>query len=154
MTTQLPTGLARGAGAGLAATAAMSAVMLAADKLGLMGQHPPQRITDHLLGRAGSQPPPAFRRALGTAAHVGFGAGTGAAYGALRSKGWLPGPPAATGVAVAMGVWAASYAGWIPALGALPPPHRDRPGRQWAMLGAHTVYGAVLGTSMGRAKRN
>lgn len=153
MTTSLPTGVARGATAGLVATAAMSAVMVAADKAGLMGQHPPQRITDHLLHRAGSRPPRSIRRLLGAVAHVAFGIGTGAAYGGVRAQGWLPGQPAATGVGSALGVWAASYAGWIPVLGALPPPHQDRPGRQPTMLAAHVAYGAVLGTLVGRAER-
>ena len=154
MTTSLPAGLGRGAGAGLAATGAMSVVMLAADKAGLMGKHPPQHITDRLLHRAGSRPPRPVRRLLGTTAHVAFGAGTGAAYGALRGQGWLPGPPAATGITSGLGVWAASYAGWLPALGVLPPPHRNRPGRPASMVAAHVVYGAVLGTLVGRAEQH
>ena len=42
-------------------------------------------------------------------------------------------------------VYAVSYAGWVPALGALPPADRDRPSRQLVMAAAHLVYGAVLG---------
>lgn len=154
MTTSLAAGGGRGAAAGLAATGAMSVLMHQAHRLGLMGEHPPQRITDHLLHRAGSRPPRPVRRALGTAAHLAFGVGTGTAYGGMRSQGWLPGPPVATGVGAAMAVWTASYAGWIPALGVLPPPHQDRPGRQPAMVAAHVVYGAVLGSLVGRAERS
>lgn len=152
MSSQLPTDLRRGAGAGLVATVVMSAVMLAADKLGATPQPPPQRITDHLLHRAGSRPPPPLRRALGTAAHVGFGVGAGAAYAALQGSGRLPGPPTASGVGYALGVWATSYAGWIPALGAMPPPDEDHPGRVRTMVIAHVVYGAVLGGLVGRGR--
>jgi hypothetical protein len=42
-------------------------------------------------------------------------------------------------------VWAASYMGWVPALGIMPPAHRDRPDRPWSMLTAHWIYGATLG---------
>ena len=42
-------------------------------------------------------------------------------------------------------VWAVSYAGWVPKLGLMQPPSRDRPGRPTAMILAHLVYGATLG---------
>jgi len=50
-------------------------------------------------------------------------------------------------------VWFVSYQGWVPALGLLPPAHRDRPGRPATMLIAHWVYGATLGACLGRAGR-
>jgi hypothetical protein len=73
-------------------------------------------------------------------AHLGFGVSCGALYGATAPRSTVT-----RGIAYALGVWAASYAGWIPALGILPPPHRDRPARQVTVLSAHIVYGAVLG---------
>ena len=42
-------------------------------------------------------------------------------------------------------VWAVSYAGWVPAARILPPPQDDDPERVATMIGAHVVYGAVLG---------
>ena len=56
-----------------------------------------------------------------------------------RVPGWL------VGVVYGLGVWAVSYKGWIPALGILPPPERDQPGRPVIMVAAHVVYGLVLG---------
>ena len=56
-----------------------------------------------------------------------------------RVPGWL------VGAVYGLGVWAVSYKGWIPALGILPPPERDRPGRPVIMVAAHVVYGLVLG---------
>jgi hypothetical protein len=65
----------------------------------------------------------------------------------------VPRSTATRGVAFALGVWAASYAGWIPALGLLPPPGRDNPRRAWTTATAHVVYGAVLGAGLARWDR-
>jgi len=37
-----------------------------------------------------------------------------------------------------------NYAGWIPKVGIMPPPSRDRMGRPTSMILAHVVYGATL----------
>lgn len=42
-------------------------------------------------------------------------------------------------------VWAASYGGWLPIAGVLPPAHRDKPGRAFSIIAAHIVYGVTLG---------
>ena len=42
-------------------------------------------------------------------------------------------------------VWVASYFGWVPKLGLMKPPTRDRPDRSLVMLGAHLIFGGVLG---------
>jgi len=133
--------LTRGAAAGTVATAAMSALMLAAGRAGLMGRQPPEAIVRRAGELAAVEPRGRVADALATVAHLAFGAGTGTAYALLPPSR----RPVARGVAVATGVWAVSYAGWVPALGALPRADRDRPPRQAAMLAAHVVYGAVLG---------
>lgn len=140
----------RGALAGAAATAPMSAVMLAADRLGLMGKQPPELITDRALDAAGVQPEPESGDALATAAHFGFGATAGALFGMARESLDLPLPPVAQGVGYGLLIYTVSYFGWIPAADVLPPPHRDRPGRQPSMLAAHVVYGAALGALLAR----
>jgi hypothetical protein len=56
-------------------------------------------------------------------------------------------------VAVGEAVYAVSYAGWVPAFGALPAADRDRRPRQLAMATAHLVYGAVLGALDDRWRR-
>lgn len=135
---------------GAAATVVMSGLMLGLQRAGWLGELPPRRITRFALRRS-----PAGARsrgtesALGTLAHLAFGAGAGALFeGAARRAGRAPGPLA--GAAYGTAVWLLSYAGWVPALGILPPPHRDRPGRPLGMLAAHLVFGAVLGTLAGR----
>ena len=139
------TAIVKGTAAGTVATVAMSALMVAGDRAGLMGEQPPTAITRSALAGAGIQRPSASASVLAPAAHLGFGAGAGAIFSLLRRllprlPGWL------VGVAYGLGVWAVSYKGWIPALGILPPPERDRPGRPAVMVAAHVVYGLVLGS--------
>ena len=141
--------LTRGAAAGALATAAMSALMLAAGRAGLMGRQPPEAIVRQAGALTGTEPRGRTADVLASVAHLGFGAVTGAGHGLL--------PPArhpvARGVVLGTGVYAVSYAGWVPALGALPPADRDRPPRQLAMLAAHVVFGAVLGALDDRWRR-
>lgn len=144
-----------GAGAGAAATLAMSALMLVAQRSGLLGRSPPRHIVDHALAglHLRNEVSRNERQLLAAMAHLAFGASQGALYAALHHwrDQWLarreqrPRPPsAATAVPFALLVWAASYVGWIPALGILPSPPRDRPGRPMSMVLAHVVYGVTL----------
>jgi hypothetical protein len=144
--------VARGALAGVAATLAMSALMLARRAKGKTGRLPPSQIVRASLERVGVEPSRRLVGALTTAAHFGYGAGAGGLYGALHRR--LRSPIGLVdGLIYGAAVWAASYAGWIPALGILPPPQRDRPARQRAMLLAHLLYGGVLGALAGGARR-
>src|SRR5687768_3494177 len=83
--------------------------------------------------RRALRPPRAALDPLSLVLHLGFGAAAGALRAALA--------PRSSGVAFGLGVWAASYAGWAPALGLMPPPTRDRPGRPATMIIAHVIYG-------------
>ena len=141
--------LTRGASAGAVATAAMSALMLAAGRTGLMGRQPPEAIVRQAGALAAAEPRGRLADVLAVVAHLGFGVGTGAAYALLPSSR----RPLLRGVAMGTGVYAVSYAGWVPVLGALPSATRDRPTRQAAMLAAHVVYGAVLGALDDRWRR-
>ena len=141
--------LARGVAAGTVGTGVMSALMLAAGRAGLLGRQPPEAIVRQAGALVGAEPRGRTADVLASAAHVGFGAVTGAAYALL--------PPArrpvSRAVLVSLGVYAGSYAGWVPALGALPPADDDRTDRQVVMAAAHVVYGAVLGTLDDRWRR-
>jgi hypothetical protein len=138
-----------GAAAGTVATVAMSGVMLAAQRAGWMGKQPPRRIVEASLDAAGARRSETTDRALALAAHLGYGAVGGAVFAPLvrRARG-VP----ALGIAFALAVWAGSYFGWVPALGIMPPAHRDHPGRQPAMVLAHVVYGGVLGWLVRRVR--
>ena len=144
-------GLVRGAAAGTVGTAAMSVLMLGARRAGLLGAQPPEAIV-RAGARAltGREPSGRAARLAAVGAHVGFGATGGAAYGLLPP---LPGPAVVRGGAAGLLVWALSYEGWVPVLGALPPAHRDRDDRVAVMVAAHLVYGAVLGVLDARWRR-
>lgn len=151
--------LALGAGAGIAATLAMTGLMYGAQQLGLLGRAPPRRIVEHALSRLGLRKklPPSARWGLAAIAHLGFGASQGALYALLqdfagRRVAALTKPTVSSGVPFALAVWAASYAGWIPALDILPKPRNDRPGRPTSMVLAHIVYGATLSHVLRRSR--
>jgi hypothetical protein len=135
----------RGTLAGAMATIWMTAVMFAAQRLGLMGEQPPRTLTSRALGRAGigQRVPEPAHDLLAAVAHVGFGAAIGAAF-AVASTRRGPAPRTPTGgVVLATGVWASSYLGWGPSLGLTPPAHGGlRPAI--SMIVAHWVYGATL----------
>jgi hypothetical protein len=152
-----------GAAAGTVATVAMSGLMLAAGRAGL-GEYPPERIARRGLRRGGRGPirAEALDGPLGAVLHVAFGAALGTAFaatippvarrlrGRLRAVRRTPAPAllAVAGVAFGSTVWLVSYWGWIPSLGLLPTPDRDRTDRQATMLAAHWVYGGVLGATL------
>lgn len=137
-----------GIGGGVA-TAAMSAVMLAAQRAGLLGRHPPEHIAERALHIAGiHKPSEETQDALATFLHFAFGMGMGALFGVLQRRVRVPIGGAPLGIVFGSLVWAVSYKGWIPAFGIMPPPERDRPGRPQSMVLAHWVYGGTLGGAL------
>ncbi|MPZ72827.1 MAG: hypothetical protein GEU74_06275 [Nitriliruptorales bacterium] len=135
----------RGAAAGIAATIPMSALMVVAQRVGALGTQPPEAIVDAAFDKADVDVDGATLDAAAVVAHVAFGASIGALYGLLRGATAQQGPGKIIGAAYAVGVWAASYQGWIPAFDALPRASHDREDRQVTMVLAHVVYGATLG---------
>ncbi|MGN9843281.1 DUF6789 family protein [Nonomuraea sp. H19] len=136
----------RGALGGAAATAAMSVVMIAGSRAGLMREQPPKHITRAALPGHKHRPKPG-EGVLGALAHLGFGITAGALYG-LIAKGRRT--PAALGLGYALTIWISSYEGWIPSLDILPPISRDQPGRPIVMAAGHVVYGTVLTLTLNR----
>ncbi len=139
----------RGAAAGAVATGAMSLVMYAAKRFGLMGDMPPEKITSAALDSLGVNRTRTAQDVLASAAHLGFGSAAGGLFGVLHSRAEIQLSPVLAGMAFGSVVWIVSYGGWVPALGIMPPPERDRPGRAPSMLLAHLVYGAALGAMVG-----
>jgi hypothetical protein len=130
-----------GAAAGAAAIFPMTAWMLIGQASTRHGEQPPKRILRKVAHRAQI---PASRFGPTTllataAAHVGVGAGCGALYAAAVRR-----STPLRGMMFGTAVWAVSYAGFLPALKLMPPPHRDKPGRVATILTAHLVYGAAL----------
>jgi hypothetical protein len=134
--------LAAGAVAGLVGTGKMSIVMGLAKAAGLLGEPPPQKLTRRMLDIFGARRPQPGTLALATAlSHLGYGAALGALFGLVPRRA----SNAATGAVFGAAVWAVSYAGWVPKVGLMRRPSRDRFGRPTSMLLAHLVYGATLG---------
>lgn len=129
--------MAAGAADGIGATFAMTGWMQAGQLFSRHGEQPPKRLVRGLGRRAGipSRPHrPGTLLATG-AAHRGLDASS------VRSTGPSRVALANGGVIFGLAVMVVSYAGWIPALVILPPPHTDVPGRAWTILTAHVVYG-------------
>ena len=124
----------------------MSLVMMASERAGLMGKHPPERIVERGMAAMGEPADPDAVDVAAGAAHLVFGTGAGALFGVVMAS---RSPSIAQGLAMpwALAIWLVSYFGWIPALRILPPPPEDRPGRAWTMLVAHVVYGGTLGSA-------
>ena len=138
----------RGATAGALATAPMSAVMVGAKQLGLMGGMPPEKITSSVLRRSGIHPSEGQQDALATILHVGFGTAAGAVFGVMAPKPLIARVP--VGMAYGAAIWGVSYMGWVPAFGIMPAADRDRRDRQMVMLAGHLVYGTALALMVGR----
>lgn len=133
--------MARGAAAGLAATCTMTAVLALTKATGLLGEPPPRKLTRRVLDRLGVRVRGRELDITTLIAHAGYGAAMGALYALVPGRR----APIARGSAFGVGVWAASYMGWIPAFGLMRTPKSDRPGRPTSMVLAHLVFGATLG---------
>ena len=142
---KLTTRILKGLLAGARASMAMSSTMRGAQAVGLIGKLPPRKITERALQAVGAGGAPRPVRSLAAAAnHLAFGMACGALYASLgRARRFAPEP--IPGILFGTLVWAVSYAGWVPAARILPPPQDDDPRRVATMIGAHVVYGAVLG---------
>jgi hypothetical protein len=135
--------------AGLAATVPMTLAMEGMHRqLPRREQYklPPRQITMRMAEFAGIEDDldEPERKTATLLSHFGYGAATGAIYGAVGQR-LLPGP--AGGVAFGLAVWAASYLGWLPAANILPPATRTPARRNALMIAAHLVWGLTLGAA-------
>jgi hypothetical protein len=92
----------------------MSAWQAAGQLTGPYGEQSPKRLVRavaHKLGKPARRHGP-VTWPVTAAAHLGFGAGCGALYAMVLRR-----STALSGTSFGLGVWAASYAGWIPAMG-------------------------------------
>jgi hypothetical protein len=132
-----------GAARGTIGAMAMTGMRVLTTELGLLEQTPPDAVGTQrsrgirtLLRRA----PRKQRRGLIEAAHWAFGAGGGAAYGALprelRARRWA-------GPIYGLAMWLGFELGIAPALG-LTQSKRLRPVDRLALAGDHLLYGLVL----------
>lgn len=134
-----------GALAGTVATLVMSAIMLPARWLGILGTQPPRRISDRLIDAAGGRftTPEGERRIGTTIVHLAIGAIGGAGVAVVRRTLQRRDAAVVDGLAFGTGLWAVNYIVAAPALHLFAPPWADRPGRPPVMLAANALYGVV-----------
>jgi len=80
------------------------------------------------------------KAAVGTL-QLGYGMTSGALYGALRSRG---GNPVIEGTLLGLGVWAAGYLGWLPAIDLMPPISEHNPQQITVPIVEHALFGVAV----------
>ena len=139
--------LAAGFAAGLAATVPMTATFSLAQRVGAIGQLPPDKAVQAM--RPG--PDDHGQTLLAGLAHLLVGGSAGAAYALLTRR--VP-RGIATGAIFGIGVWLIGYELVVPALTDMPKAHKDEPRRAATILLAHLVYGSSLGHVSRRAEKS
>lgn len=137
-----------GALAGIVATVPMTILMSEWHKRLPLEQKyalPPREIFDQLTEKAGincylSEPE---KTNLSIVGHFAYGAATGAVYAPLVSLIQTPNP--FNGAVYSVGIWSASYLGWLPALHLLRSAREHPAERNALMITAHIVWGVTLG---------
>jgi hypothetical protein len=88
---------------------------------------------------------PATRRVLAAVAHVGYGVGTGAAFGLLRREPDGKKVESAVGSALGILAWGAGWASWLPLTGVHSPPWKQQTTKVLLPVIDHAVFGAAWG---------
>jgi uncharacterized membrane protein YagU involved in acid resistance len=88
---------------------------------------------------------------LAMALHFGYGTVTGALFGLIAPQSRTRAIGA--GMLFGLGVWSASYLGWLPATGVRHSPRWDPPARTRLLIASHLVWGAFTGAFL-KVKRH
>ncbi|MET0896253.1 MAG: DUF6789 family protein [Acidimicrobiia bacterium] len=132
--------VARGAGAGVAATLAMSVVQWPGS-IAKARRPPPVEITKRFSRmRPGRTSQGIELVSEAVIAHLVFGAAAGAVYGAFAPRARR----IVSGVGYAGTIWGVSYLGVLPTLRLMPAAARDDRARQVSNALAHVAFGLVL----------
>jgi hypothetical protein len=115
------------------------------------GRLPPKQITESVLSKLGVKHKldRNQRSAATIVAHYGFGTAAGGLLGLLAAKSERV-PRPLCGAIVGTMVWAASYAGWLPAIGIRRHAATEPAGRNAQMIAAHLVWGCLAGALLDR----
>ena len=136
----------RGALAGLGATVVLTGLRQAWAKMGLVFETAPMQAVDRMeeVGLVGDLSP-IGRRLLTVAAHFAYGAGTGTAFGLLRTETGTPTEEAAVGSALGVLAWGAGWSSWLPLTGVHRPPWTQKTPRVLLPVIDHAAFGAAWG---------
>jgi uncharacterized membrane protein YagU involved in acid resistance len=141
--------IAAGALAGLAASVPMGLAMIGLNRAltrRAPEPEPPKRITAKMAKRAGMQAAVRPGMQWGPATwlgHLGYGAATASLYPLVTRR--LPLPEIGRGMVFALGIWAGSYLGWLPALNVLPSAIHQPARRNAVMISSHLLWGGLIG---------
>ncbi len=140
-----------GAAAGLLGSAAMQAARTATQKIVPeasmpMHEEPGEYVADRVI-------PQGARKALKTAASTllafGYGSAGAAVYTAVRDE-----PSILTdGALLGVGIWAASYLGWLPVSKLTTPVTKQTPGQVTMSIFQHILYGVATVGSYRKLRR-
>ena len=110
---------------------------------------PPREVAESLAVKAGvnRELTESQLQWLALAAHFGYGTFTGAVFGMVAPQ--RRGAAIGAGVLFGLGVWTASYLGWLPATGVRQSPRWDPPARTRLLIASHLVWGAFAGAFLG-----
>ena len=122
--------------------------MLAARRVSDVGRLEPKIVTESGMEATGVDAPEPVRDVLASVNHLGYGAAAGGLFALVSPM--VPADPVLTGPVYGLVVGVASYEGWVPAAGILPPLRHMSPPRRLQLLLAHAAYGAVLGALLRR----
>lgn len=138
----------RGALGSVGATLALTGLRKGSALVGLVGKTAPEQTVGRLeeLGLLEGWSPGA-RRALTVAAHLGYGAGLGAVFGALRRERGGPADEAAVGSALGVLAWGFGWTALLPLAGVHRPPWKQRTPKVLLPIVDHAFFGAVWGLS-------
>lgn len=151
--------LIRGAAAGLAGTLALQVMhMVSAKALPATmpsfredpGEFMVRKAEEALPPSVTSRIPPLAEAAAAKTVAAGYGITAGAVYGLLRPAG---GDILVEGSVLGLGVWAAGYLGWLPALGLLPPVAEQEPPEAIGPPVRHILFGVATVAAYRRLHR-
>ena len=133
-----------GALAGLNGAACMSALRVAAYRVGLVDRMPPQVLEEWLAARTpgGADLDDTGHHIADHVLHLGIGASSGALYAALLGR---RGHPLLTGAAFGLAVWGFAFAVALPRLGVTRHAAASHPVENALNVAAHLLYGVVTG---------
>ena len=106
---------------------------------------PPREVAESLAVKAGvnRQLTEVQMQWLSLAAHFGYGTVTGALFGMVAPQ--RRNAAIGAGMLFGLGVWTASYLGWLPATGVRHSPRWDPAARTRLLIASHLVWGAFAG---------
>jgi hypothetical protein len=134
-----------GAVGGAGGTVVLSLLRNVLKAVGVVYKTAPMQVVDRLQQAELVADRPVAKRAVALVAHLAYGMGAGAAFGALRRKQEDLRTELAVGAALGVLLWGIGWAGWLPILGADRAPWNYRSPKALLPVFDHAVFGAAWG---------